>query len=67
MDSSTIMWAVLFGSVGMGYIIYGKKQQKGMAFLSGVVLCVFPYVISNIFLVIIIGLVFMALPFFVRF
>lgn len=68
MDSTTsIMWGILFGAIGAGYLIYGKKQRRGIALLSGVVLCVFPYFVSNIFLMILIGIIFMALPFFVRY
>lgn len=61
------MWGVLFGSIGMGYFIYGKKQRRGIALLSGVVLCAFPYFIANILLMILIGIIFMALPYFVKY
>lgn len=64
---STLIFGVLFGAVGMGYFVYGRKQRLGMALLSGVVLCVFPYFVSNIILTILIGAIFMALPFFLRF
>jgi hypothetical protein len=68
MDSSaSIIWGVLFGSIGLGYFIYGKKQQLVVALLSGIALCVFPYFVSNVFLNIIIGVVLMALPFFMRY
>lgn len=68
MDSTTsIMWGILFGSIGMGYFIYGKKQRRGMALLSGVALCAFPYFVSNIIIMILIGIAFMALPYFVRY
>lgn len=68
MDSmSTVMWGVLFGSIGMGYILYGKKQRRGIALLSGIALCAFPYFVSNAFLMIFIGIVLMALPYFVRY
>ena len=66
-NTTTIMWGLLFGSIGMGYLIYGKKQRRGIALLSGVVLCAFPYFISNVFLMILIGVVVMALPYFVRY
>jgi membrane protein implicated in regulation of membrane protease activity len=57
----------MFGSIGMGYIVYGRKQHKGIALLSGIVLCVFPYFVPNVFLLIIIGIVLMAFPFFFRY
>jgi hypothetical protein len=68
MDSTTsIMWGILFGSIGMGYLIYGKKQRRGIALLSGIALCAFPYFVSNVFLIFLIGIVLMALPYFVRY
>lgn len=68
MDStSSIMWGILFGAIGAGYLIYGKKQRRSIALLSGVVLCAFPYFVSNIFLMILIGIIFITLPFFVRY
>ena len=68
MDTSTsLLLGVMFGSIGMGYIVYGRKQHKGIALLSGIVLCVFPYFVPNVFLLIIIGIVLMAFPFFFRY
>jgi hypothetical protein len=66
MDTSIIFLGLIFGSVGMGYLVYGKKQQKGVALLSGLVLCGIPYFISNIFLLLVIGLGLMALPFIIQ-
>lgn len=66
-STTTIMWGVLFGSIGMGYLVYGKKQRRGIAILSGLALCVFPYFVSNIFLIIIIAIILMALPFYIKY
>lgn len=51
----------------MGYFVYGKKQRRGAALLSGFALIVIPYVVSNVFLLVLIGIVLMALPYFVRY
>jgi hypothetical protein len=67
MDSSTLLWGILYGSIGMGYFVYGKKQQRVGALLSGVGLMVFPYFVSNVWLSIVIGIALMALPFFIRY
>jgi hypothetical protein len=61
------MWGVIFGSIGMGYVIYGKKQRRGAALLSGFALIVLPYVVSNVFLLVMIGIVLMVMPYFVRY
>ena len=68
METSTSLFlGVLFGSIGMGYIVYGKKQRKGIALLSGVGLCAFPYFVANVFMIILVAIVLMALPFLIRY
>jgi len=65
-NSSILLVAVLFGSVGLGYFVYGKKQNAIVPLVCGVVLMVFPYFVSNVILLIAIGLIFTVLPYFVR-
>ena len=66
MDTTTLFTGLLFGSIGMGYLVYGKKQQKGVSFLSGLCLCVIPYFTSNLLLLAAVGLLLIALPFIVK-
>lgn len=66
MNTTTIILSLIFGTIGFGYFIYGKKQQNGLAYLSGALLMIFPYVIENVILAVLIGLLLMALPFFIR-
>ena len=61
-----IIWDVLFGIVGGGYFIYGKKQQAVTPLLCGFGLMVFPYFVSSTVMLVIIGAVLMAVPFFFR-
>jgi hypothetical protein len=68
MDSSApLLWGLLFGSIGMGYFVYGKRQDRGMALVSGIALMVFPYFFTSWFLIVLIGIVLMALPYFIRY
>ena len=68
MDSSArIMWSLLFGSFGMAYLVYGKKQRHGIALLAGVALCAFPYFVSNVLVMILLGIAFIALPFIIKY
>ncbi len=64
--SASLLWGLLFGSIGVGYFIYGKKQGRFVALLSGIVLCIFPYFVSNSWLMAILGAVLVALPFLYR-
>jgi hypothetical protein len=66
-NPAPLLWGLLFGSIGLGYFVYGKKQRRGIPLLSGVALMAFPYFVSNSFLMVLIGIVFMALPFFIQY
>jgi len=66
MNTSSLFWGVIFGAIGMGYIAYGRRQGHAFALLAGVGLCLFPYLVESTFLLIIIGLALMALPFFLE-
>jgi hypothetical protein len=66
-NSASLLWGLLFGSIGIGYFVYGKRQRRGIALLSGIVLIVFPYFVSSWYLIILIGIVLMALPYFIRY
>jgi hypothetical protein len=66
-NPAPLLWGLLFGSIGLGYFVYGKKQRRGIPLLSGVALMAFPYFVTNSFLMVFIGIVLMALPFFIQY
>jgi hypothetical protein len=67
MDStSTLIWGVIFGSIGLGFFVYGKKQKSVIPLFCGIVLMVFPYLISNTYILVISGIILVALPFFIK-
>jgi hypothetical protein len=57
---------LLFGSIGLGYFIYGKKQNAVVPLVCGVALMVFPYFVSNALLLVGIGVTLSAIPYFLR-
>jgi hypothetical protein len=61
-----IFWGIIFGSVGLAYFIYGKKQQVFVPMVCGVSLMVYPYFVSNTILLVAIGVALLALPFFIK-
>jgi hypothetical protein len=65
-SESAIIWGLLFGSVGLGYFIYGRKQRRVIPLLAGLGLMVCPYFVPNAILLVLLCIVFMALPYFVR-
>lgn len=66
MSASLLLWGVLFSSVGLGYFIYGKKQNAKVPLLCGVALMIFPYFVASTTVLIGAGAVLVALPYFVR-
>jgi predicted membrane protein len=67
LDTSSLLWGLLFGSIGIGFFVYGKRQRAIVPFVCGIALMAFPYFVSNTFLLVAIGVALMALPYFVRF
>ena len=66
MSTSTLLLYIFFGSAAMAYILYGKSQRKAVALLSGIALAVLPYFGFDIWLMALLSLLLMALPFFIR-
>jgi hypothetical protein len=62
---SQLAWGMLFGAIGLGFFIYGKRQRAPVPLLTGVALSVFPYFVSNTYLLVLIGAALVALPYFV--
>jgi len=65
-DTSQLMWSVLFGGIGLGFFLYGKKQKVAIPLVVGIALMAFPYVVTNTYALVGIGLTLIMLPFFVR-
>ena len=61
-----LLWGVVFGSVGLAYFVYGKKQRRFVPLLCGIALMAFPYFMSNTVLLVVIGLVLSVVPYFFR-
>lgn len=59
---TALIFSVLFGSIGVGYFIYGKKQQRLIPLLAGIGLCALPYFIPNPYVTVIVGLILIAAP-----
>ncbi len=66
LNASTLLWGVLFGSIGLGFFIYGKKQRAIVPLLCGLALMAFPYFVSGTVLLVLVGAVLTAIPYFVR-
>lgn len=66
MTTADIFWGLLFGSVGLGFFTYGKKQKAVVPLVCGVALMVLPYLISNLVLLVAVGVALAVAPYFVK-
>ena len=62
MDSTTLFVDLLLGVVGLAYLVYGRKQQHPMALISGMLLSIFPFFVSNLWLTLALGTIFIVAP-----
>lgn len=65
-SGSTLIFSIIFGSIGCGYLFYGKKQQQLIPALAGIGLCAFPYFISNTWSMVLIGAALTVAPWIIR-
>lgn len=63
---AALFWSVIFSAIGLGFFIYGKQQKAAIPLGCGVALMLYPYFVSNTILMVLIGLVLIAIPYFVR-
>lgn len=66
MSTSILLWGLLFGSIGFGYFLYGKKQRSPVPLVCGLGLMAVPYFISNSYLLVLAGAAIAAVPYFIQ-
>jgi hypothetical protein len=67
MTTASLLWGLLFGSIGVGFFIYGKRQQMIVPLVCGLALMVYPYFVGATLLLLLIGVALMGVPYFLRF
>ena len=65
-NTSLLLWGMVFGSIGLGFFIYGKKQKAIVPLMTGIALFIFPYFISNVYILVLTGTILILLPYYVR-
>ncbi|MFT4937418.1 MAG: hypothetical protein ACI88A_000433 [Paraglaciecola sp.] len=66
LDTATILWGLLFGSIGFGYFMYGKRQGHLVARFTGIALILCPYIVPNNLVLVLVGLGLMSVPYFIK-
>jgi len=54
---------LIAGVFGMAYFVYGKRQTKISAMISGVMLCIYPYFIDSLLWLCVVGVLLLIAPF----
>lgn len=52
---ASIVWGMLFGAIGVGFFVYGKRQQTIAPLLCGLVLMIYPWFVTNAVLLVEVG------------
>lgn len=66
-STAYLLLSVVFSAVGLAYFTYGKRQGKASALLGGAALMVYPYFVKSLLVLLGLGVLFAAAPFFVAF
>ena len=66
LESTKVFFIILVSIVGMGYVYTGKKSANYVFVLSGILMMLFPYLISNAIVVIIVSTALIVGPFFIK-
>jgi len=66
MDEATLLWGFLFGTIGIAMVAYGRKQKKVVPMACGVMLVVFPYVVTGVLPLVGLGTLLVIIPFLIR-
>lgn len=64
-DTTPLFIALIFGSIGVGYLVYGRRQAKKAWFYTGLALMFFPYVVTTPVAMVAVGIGLLLLPRFI--
>ena len=66
MREAQLLWGLLFGSIGLGFFLYGKKQRAPVPLICGIALMGYAYFVPNVWALVGIGIGLTAIPYFFR-
>jgi hypothetical protein len=64
---SLLFIAMIISTVGVGYMMYGRRQARFTPVIAGVVLCLYPYFVDDWLWLTVIGVPLLAAPFLIDF
>lgn len=66
MNIALLVWGTIFSMLGFVFFMYGKKQTLIVPMVCGLALMLYPYIVSSVVWMVIIGAVLTAIPYFIR-
>ena len=66
MDMTTLMISMLFGTIGFGFIMYGRKAAKMIPIAAGGLIMACTYLIPDLTIQLIVCSIITAVPFVIR-
>jgi hypothetical protein len=66
MDTTQLVFSVLWSALGLGYFVYGKRQRSAVPLVCGLGLMLFPYFVENWIVLLGVALVLSIVPFVIR-
>ena len=67
MTPTSLVIGILTGAVGVAYFVYGKRQARFAPLIAGMLLCIYPYFVSSVTWLVVIGVALIAAPFMLDF
>jgi len=66
LNEAWLLRGLPFGSIGLGFFAYGRKQKAVVPMVCGLGLMIYPYFVANTVLLVAIGLILTVAPYFIR-
>lgn len=66
MNTANLLWGLLFGSIGVGFLIYARRERAPVPLVAGLALSIYPFFINNTLWLVLIGVALTAAPYFIR-
>ena len=66
MATENILLSLLFGSIGIGYFIYGRRQAQAVIRYTGIALMFYPYLFTDTLLLVVVGIGLLFVPRFLK-
>ena len=64
--AESLLFSMIFGVIGMAYFMYGKQNARLYPLIFGMALCIYPYFVSDLTVMIAIGVGLTLAPWFLR-